>query len=331
MQANYPNPLILSFGLIYNNQGCNDYIAGQLASGNTFNVSFDMSDAPKKPGDNGLVYLNTNLENNFQAFQRVQLSNEGISGQLAFYSISSTEAKIFDQLVTISKLFLVGTPTMDGYSWYSGVILEGGCIIINKNLTEALRNKDLREFFNKNLKVVGKLNYQIILTDLPAGWTLQVTSIQNKNDSGDWYIYSWLGDNYPVVQGGSIAYFMISSTSFWDSGTGPSATVYFTVTDNDGNSRQGYVIASTTDWGHVERPDYELCTFGFLSEAATAPIYMEVPDLTDPGTFDMGFGKDNDGNIIIVGSSDQNVTDELISDIVMGLIKVQTKLLSWVL
>jgi hypothetical protein len=124
-----PNPLVLTLTTIQGSGSCPDAIASQLSNGNPFNIAFDTSQAPPAPGKNGLVFLETAPQNNFTAASRVQLSNEGLSDKLGFMSTSSTQAQIYGQPYTVTRIFLLGTPDgSGGFTWFTGIMI-GACVI----------------------------------------------------------------------------------------------------------------------------------------------------------------------------------------------------------
>lgn len=89
-----------------------------------------MTKAPHAPGQDGLVFLKTDKESNFQAAARLQLSNMGLSDVIGFMSIGSVQATVFGQPGTIKRLFLVGTPKGDVFTWSTGIFV-GDCIVSN--------------------------------------------------------------------------------------------------------------------------------------------------------------------------------------------------------
>jgi hypothetical protein len=127
----FPDTLVLSLNKIADGAGCAPAFAQQFSQGNTFAVPFDMRQAPLKPGDDGLVYLTDQPENNFKAAARYQLSNEGLSNVLAFYSITPIKAEIFGTTQNIQAVSLIGTPSNGGYTWSVTVLVNGTCIVTN--------------------------------------------------------------------------------------------------------------------------------------------------------------------------------------------------------
>ena len=125
-----PNPLVLKMTTVAGKGGCPSIITTQLQRGNTFNVAFDTSEVPPKPGG-GVAFLDTAPQKNFTADTRVQLSNEGIAGEFAFFSISSTQAQIYGETFTVDGVSLTGKPNSSGgYTWFTGLEI-GECVITN--------------------------------------------------------------------------------------------------------------------------------------------------------------------------------------------------------
>jgi hypothetical protein len=134
-EGKFPDTLVLPFTTLY--EPCSDNVATQIQQGNTFSVAFDMTKAPHAPGQNGLVYLKTSQESNFQAATPMQLSNEGLSDKIGFMSIGSVKATVFGQPATITRLFLVGTPNGDVFTWQTGIFV-GNCIVTNGEVNEEM-------------------------------------------------------------------------------------------------------------------------------------------------------------------------------------------------
>jgi len=137
-QGKFPNTLVLAFTRLYKGSGGN--VATQIQEGNTFSVPFDMTKAPHAPLQDGLVYLKTDPESNFEAADGLQLSNEGLSDKIGFMSIGSVRAVVFGQKETITRLFLVGTPHGDVFTWQAGIFV-GGCIVTNGEVSAELLSK----------------------------------------------------------------------------------------------------------------------------------------------------------------------------------------------
>lgn len=133
MSNGIPNPLVLTLTTIVQGESdCSSWVVTELQQGNTFNIAFDTSLAPSAPGEDGLVFLETQPQNNFKAGKRVQLSNEGLSNAIGFMSTSSTQAAIFGSHEMVTRVFLVGTPDgSGGFSWSTGIMLRGSCAITN--------------------------------------------------------------------------------------------------------------------------------------------------------------------------------------------------------
>ncbi|HWP44392.1 MAG TPA: hypothetical protein VNO14_14195 [Blastocatellia bacterium] len=137
-QGKFPDTLVLAFTTLY--QPCTGNVATQIQQGNTFSVPFDMTKAPHAPGQNGLVFLKTDPESNFQAAAPLQLSNEGLSDKIGFMSVGSVKATVFGQPETVTRLFLVGTPKGDVFTWQAGIFV-GNCIVTNGEVAEEVLAK----------------------------------------------------------------------------------------------------------------------------------------------------------------------------------------------
>lgn len=134
-EGKFPDTLVLPFTTLY--QPCSGNVATQIQQGNTFSVAFDMTKAPHAPGQDGLVFLKTDPESNFQAAARLQLSNEGLSDKIGFMSIGSVKATVFGQPETVTRLFLVGTPDGDVFTWMTGIFV-GNCIVTNGEVDQEM-------------------------------------------------------------------------------------------------------------------------------------------------------------------------------------------------
>jgi len=121
-----------------------EYISQQISQGNTFSVSFDMSEAPQEPNRDGLVYMLPNEQSNFKAVKKIQMSNEGLSNMIGFMSIGESKATIFGKDVTITRIFLTGKPDGDTFVWETGIILNNELSIA---YTEH-KNEYLRSFLS---------------------------------------------------------------------------------------------------------------------------------------------------------------------------------------
>ena len=177
---------------------------------------------------------------------------------------------------------------------------------------------------------VGKLYTPLYLSILPDGWQFEVTKLDTQSYDG-WYS-GFDNDNVPYSssQGDFVNACTLSTSDVTNSGPGPSGTLHFTVTTDSGKSKTGYLTFSSTDWGDVERPDYSLLTAAFDNQEAPPPVYLEVPDLLDPGNYYIGFSLDKNGDILMVAQANDPITNQLISDIVNGIITAFTDTLKWV-
>lgn len=137
----FPATLVLPFTTLYRSTGCPGALAAQITQGNTFSVAFDMTQAPHAPGQNGLVYLKTDPQSNFVAASRVELANEGLSDAIGFMSTGSTQATIFGEQQTITRIFLVGTPNGNVFTWQTGMIVGSSCLLSNGAVEEALLDR----------------------------------------------------------------------------------------------------------------------------------------------------------------------------------------------
>ena len=137
--GNLPAKLVLDFTTLY--QPCSGNVGTQIQQGNTFSVPFDLSQVKYQSGNwNGLVFVTTDAENNFQAATQIQLSAEGLSGKVAFMSTGQGKATVYGQPETISRVFIIGTPSGDDFTWQAGVIV-GGCAVTNGEAGDELAAK----------------------------------------------------------------------------------------------------------------------------------------------------------------------------------------------
>jgi hypothetical protein len=135
----FPDTLVLPITTFFGSSGeCPADLKAQISQGNTFSVAFDMTEAPHAPGGDGLVFLKTDPQSNFVAAKRVQLSNEGLSNAIGFMGTATTEATIFGTKQLVTRIFLVGTPKGDVFTWATGMIVNDNCSLINRAEDEAL-------------------------------------------------------------------------------------------------------------------------------------------------------------------------------------------------
>ncbi|WP_420387020.1 hypothetical protein [Roseivirga sp.] len=182
---------------------------------------------------------------------------------------------------------------------------------------------------------IGKVGYYVYLTALPNNWKVEVTKIENVNVP-DGFSLDFGSVPYTISSPDQVGYALAASdiqAEWKDDGDTMAVNLYFTVTDDAGNSKKGYIQAGTTEWFHIERPDYILLTIGWIGEAPMGGLSISVGDLVNPGSFSMGFGKDDKNNIFMVASSDDDnqVTKELVGKIVDGSITAITDTLKWVI
>ena len=77
--GNLPAKLVLDFTTLY--QPCSGNVGTQIQQGNTFSVPFDLSQVKYQSGNwNGLVFVMTDAENNFQAGSQIKMAAEGLAG-----------------------------------------------------------------------------------------------------------------------------------------------------------------------------------------------------------------------------------------------------------
>lgn len=127
--GNLPAKLVLDFTTLY--QPCSGNVGTQIQQGNTFSVPFDLSQVKYQSGNwNGLVFVMTDAENNFQAGSQIKMAAEGLAGKVAFFSTTQTTATVFGQQETVTKVFIIGTPSGDSFTWQAGIVV-GGCAVLN--------------------------------------------------------------------------------------------------------------------------------------------------------------------------------------------------------
>jgi hypothetical protein len=144
-KSKFPNTLVLPFTSLYPNVNCRSTkLAEQLIQGNTFSVPFDMTHAPHAPGESGFVYLKTDRESNFMAAQKLELANEGLSDKIAFMSTGQTQAMIFGHEYIVTRVFLVGVPNGDVFTWQTGIIIDDTCAVTNRTFDEVLLKRLLQ-------------------------------------------------------------------------------------------------------------------------------------------------------------------------------------------
>ena len=138
-EGNLPAKLVLDFTTLY--QPCSGNVGTQIQQGNSFSVPFDLSQVKYQSGNwNGLVFVTTDAENNFQAGLQIQMSPEGLSGKVAFMSTDQGKATVFGQPETVERVFIIGTPSGDSFTWQAGVIV-GGCAVTNGESSDEVAAK----------------------------------------------------------------------------------------------------------------------------------------------------------------------------------------------
>ena len=137
--GNLPPRLVLDFTKLF--QPCTGNVGTEIQQGNSFSVPFDLSQVKYQNGNwNGLVFVTTDAENNFQAASQIQMSAEGLAGKVAFMSTGQSAAKVFGQQEDITRVFIIGTPAGDSFTWKAGIVV-GGCAVLNGEASDELAAK----------------------------------------------------------------------------------------------------------------------------------------------------------------------------------------------
>lgn len=131
VQGQFPDTLVLPFTQLHGNSPPANTVALQIRQGNTFSVAFDMTHAPHAPLSDGVVILMQSPESNFRTNAAVTLPNEGLSDRIAFMSTKPITAMIFGNRHTINRIFLVGTPNGNVFTWETGIIIDRSVTVSN--------------------------------------------------------------------------------------------------------------------------------------------------------------------------------------------------------
>jgi len=184
--------------------------------------------------------------------------------------------------------------------------------------------------------VVGTLREELYLVALPENCKFTVTKLEN-NHKDNWLTYFGSSKEPPYVvnpiSGGKalVVESGLSSTSIWDSGEGLSNTLHFTVSGTISNKqfeKKGYITFSSTAWSKTVRPDYSILLYGFDNNQALS-LNQKVPPLLTPDPYYIAFAI-KDEQICMIASCEHNLTNQVISTIVEGILTAHTKALGWV-
>ena len=128
-EGSLPAKLVLDMTTLY--QPCSGNVGTQIDQGNTFSVPFDLSQVKYQDGNyNDYAYVTTDAENNFQAATKMQMFAEGLAGKAAFMFTGQSKATVYGQPETVTRVFIIGTPSGDSFTWQAGIIV-GGCAVTN--------------------------------------------------------------------------------------------------------------------------------------------------------------------------------------------------------
>lgn len=129
-QSKFPQTLVLPINKVLQSGSTQNSIVEKINQGSTFSIPFDMSNAPQEPLTDGLVYMMDIEQSNFKANSKVQMSNEGLSNKIGFMSIEDADVEVFGEKAKLTRVFLVGTPNGDVFTWETGVILNDEIILV---------------------------------------------------------------------------------------------------------------------------------------------------------------------------------------------------------
>ena len=137
--GNLPAKIVLDFTSLFQPCSCN--VGTQIQQGNSFSVPFDLSQVKYQSGNwNGTVYVTTDAENNFQAASPIKMFAEGLAGKVAFMSTDQSKATVFNQQEEITRVFIIGTPSGDDFTWKAGIIV-GGCAVLSGGDSDEVTDK----------------------------------------------------------------------------------------------------------------------------------------------------------------------------------------------
>lgn len=182
---------------------------------------------------------------------------------------------------------------------------------------------------------VGKITQQLYLTSLPEGAVFTVTSVSTPQ-TDDFYTYFNNKAPFTVTgtpeQPGNIGSSIIQTQDAFGGGTPPYVTLQFNLqVPNNGQTATttGYLNINTTEFGTIERPDYSLLTFS-IDNQAPQNVSQEIPTLQAPDPIYVGFAV-NEGKVVIAASSQNNLSTQVLSALITGVIEVNTSLVKWVI
>ncbi|HJQ71325.1 MAG TPA: hypothetical protein VKA70_20270 [Blastocatellia bacterium] len=137
--GNLPPKVVLDFTALY--QPCSGNVGTQIQQGNSFSIPFDLSQVRYEGGNwNGTVYVTTDAENNFQAASPMKMFAEGLAGKVAFMFTGQSKATVFSQQEEVTRVYIIGTPSGDDFTWQAGIIV-GGCAVVSGEDTDEVASK----------------------------------------------------------------------------------------------------------------------------------------------------------------------------------------------
>ena len=180
---------------------------------------------------------------------------------------------------------------------------------------------------------VGSINETLFLSALPAGFTFTVTALEGETRD-DWRgFFDRRSDSVPydVPAGKAIAEAHLTTSSVLDSGVGPACKIRFKITGSFAGKpveKTGYFAFTTSDWPLVGRPD-NLILNSHLDGSDAFAVIQEVRLLTTPDPFSCAFAIKGD-EIGLIVSREKNLTNEVVSKVVGGILTAHSKAIGWV-
>lgn len=180
---------------------------------------------------------------------------------------------------------------------------------------------------------VGSINEALYLASLPEGFTFTVTALETETRD-DWRgFFDRRADSVPydVPAGKEIAEAHLTTSSVLDSGVGPTCKIRFKIAGSIGGKaveKKGYFTFTNSEWPLVGRPDH-LILGSSLDGTDSVAVVQDVRILTTPDPFSCAFVLKGD-EIGLIISREKNLTNEVVSTVVGGILTAHTKAISWV-
>ncbi|QEI08397.1 hypothetical protein FXN63_23085 [Pigmentiphaga aceris] len=180
---------------------------------------------------------------------------------------------------------------------------------------------------------VGSVNEALFLASLPEGFTFTVTALETDTHDNWRGFFDRRSDSVPydVAAGQEIAEARMTTSRVLDSGVGPTCKLRFKIAGTIGGKtveKKGNFTFTTSDWPLVGRPD-QLILNSSLDGMDSVAVIQDVRLMTTPDPFSCAFVLKGEELGLII-SREKNLTNEVVSTVVGGILTVHGKAISWV-